>query len=271
MLEFVLERKKLDSKMLLKAIRNVGVCLIVLAAGRQAFAQGHYHSVPHTTTHYDMVRHGNHYHRVPHTTTHYDHVYHNGPDYYPTYPSYPNYSSSYPSQVIVPSSPVINSSPSVVYSAPSISTPSTSAPSVSSSSTNVALKPNLLPYNGPGVKIRLPKELGGEVSYILDKSIPGEIRAGMEQHLTKKKSFEIRFSRGVNSEGVDLGEARYTISEGLYAFAITDKGWDLFRQPDAPSAKDPTATEPPLKANKLPTAVTPKEVQEVDVPSKQEL
>lgn len=44
---------------------------------------GHPHIdyVPHTTTHYHYVPHGNHYHAIPHTTTHYDPVLHYGSHY----------------------------------------------------------------------------------------------------------------------------------------------------------------------------------------------
>lgn len=47
-----------------------------LASAQVLFRRGHSHLVPHTTTHTDIVRHGNHLHAVPHTTTHLDRVTH---------------------------------------------------------------------------------------------------------------------------------------------------------------------------------------------------
>lgn len=95
---------------------------------------------------------------------------------------------------------------------------------------SAAVPVNALPYKGPGVTIVLPEATGGEVSYLLDGAEHGSIRAGEERKLAKKSAYEIRFSRGRTAEGKDHGEARYTISEGTYHFAVTDRGWELLRQ-----------------------------------------
>lgn len=89
--------------------------------------------------------------------------------------------------------------------------------------------PNALPYRGPGVTIKLEKDQGGPVSYLIDGRETATIQAGQQQALTTKGKYEVRFSRGRSPDGRDLGEARYTITEGAYHFAVTDKGWELFR------------------------------------------
>lgn len=55
--------------------------------------------------------------------------------------------------------------------------------------------------------------------------------AGEDRRLDKKGAYEIRFSRGRSAEGGDHGEARYTIGEGTHRFVVTDRGWDIQRQP----------------------------------------
>lgn len=61
------------------------------------------------------------------------------------------------------------------------------------------------------------------------------------------------FWRWVERYGKDLGEARYSILEGRYRFAVTEEGWDLFREKDVDDAAlaVPTLTRS-LKKNALP-------------------
>ncbi len=249
----------------------------------------HVHSVPHTTTHYDSVRHGVHYHNVPHTTTHYDSFVHYGPDYVPhttthvdavrhrghtdyvphaTTHLHPTYFGAgvllNPGERIISSTPDI-SSPSIVSSTPVISSgvvtqppPSTlSVNSISSGTTVRSLKPNSIPYTGRGVKILMPRELDASVSYLIDGVQDGEIRSGEEQMLKQKGTYEIRFSRGETPDGKDLGEAKYSITEGSYRFAVTEKGWDLFRDREVDTAEMavPTLNRSPKK-NSLPAIPT---------------
>lgn len=269
--------------------RAIGLFLVLgvfsLTCG-SASAQ-HVHSVPHTTTHNDTYRHGSHYHNVPHTTTHYDNVLHYGPDYVPhttthvdavrhaghvdyvphttthlhqTYPGSGVFLN--PGERIISSTPVISSG-SVISSTPVISSsgvvtqppPATlSSSTINSSSTVRVLKPNMVPYTGRGVKIMMPREIDASVNYLIDGSQDGEIRSGEEQMLKQKGSYEIRFSRGETPEGRDLGEARYTITEGSYRFGVTEKGWDLFREKelDAASMVAPSLNRSPRK-NALPS------------------
>ena len=59
------------------ALAAVAVFGMTQLANAQVYSQNtHFHSVPHTTTHTDFVRHGNHIDAIPHTTTHVDRVPH---------------------------------------------------------------------------------------------------------------------------------------------------------------------------------------------------
>jgi hypothetical protein len=173
------------------------------------------------------------------------------PVYRETYPSQtqrvysqqPVYSSTIEGERIISSSPVITSE-RVISSSPTVS----SERVVSSP----AVKENSLPYKGPGVTIRLTKETGGNVAYLIDGVEEATIDAGQEQTLTKKGKYEIRFSRGRSPEGKDFGTARYTISEGTYGFEVTEKGWELLREKDSAPTASVSPSPSGLKTNALP-------------------
>lgn len=227
----------------------------------------HVHTVPHTTTHVDTVRHGNHLHSVPHTTTHLDNRVHYGPDYIPhttthddrtyhnghvdltphttthllrTYPTYPRgmNDSFSPGYSVSPGYTVVS-------------------PAVSNSVNVTSLKPNSLPYNGRGVKIILPADVGGVVSYLIDGVQESEIKSGQEQLLARKGSYEVRFSRGEDEAGRDFGIARYTVTEGTYRFVVNENGWDLQRDRDSGTKMVAPQVTPPLKKNSLPSRLLP--------------
>jgi len=105
------------------------------------------------------------------------------------------------------------------------------------------------PYAGPGVTIRNPANSKVKLAYLLDDSQEQEIAAGETQKLTEKGSYIISFDRGGKHDS-----ARYTITEGLYQFTMTDHGWELYRQKEMPTE---TQADPKVKANPLPE--TPKE------------
>jgi hypothetical protein len=100
------------------------------------------------------------------------------------------------------------------------------------------------PYAGPGVTIRNPVEPGAQLSYTIDARHAYDIAPGASQLLDTKGSYLVEFDRGG-----DFGRARYTITEGLYEFTPTDRGWELYRQPDAAAAAQR------VKSNPLPPAV----------------
>ena len=57
------------------------------------------------------------------------------------------------------------------------------------------------------------------------------LEAGKTQDLELNENMVIEFDRG---SGNDTG--RYSLSEGVYRFGSTPKGWELFRSNDAPLA-----------------------------------
>ena len=126
-------------------------------------------------------------------------------------------------RIPVSASTVVQPTPVVV------STPSSLALKSSGPLETVTSKKNVMPYKGPGVTIALPQDSGGEVVYFIDGNEEAVIRAGEEQKLSKKGTYEVKFHRGMSDEGKDMGHARYTIKEGNYEFEVTEKGWDLMR------------------------------------------
>ena len=109
----------------------------------------------------------------------------------------------------------------------------------------LSLPPNRLPYFGPGVVVRLPSDLAGEVNYVVDGAEHLVIHPGEEQLLDGKGSYNVRFSRGVTEDGREYGEGNYTITEGVYRFAVTDRGWELYREPDSALSRTPGNRLPP--------------------------
>ena len=100
------------------------------------------------------------------------------------------------------------------------------------------------PYAGPGVTVRNPAGSKVTLAYMLDDSEDQEISAGETKKLAAKGSYTISFDRGGN-----YGSARYTITEGLYEFTMTDHGWELYRQKEMPAEK---LADPMVKVNPLP-------------------
>lgn len=94
-----------------------------------------------------------------------------------------------------------------------------------------------------------PATTASPISYQLDSS-PFTMDAGASQELTGKPSWLIEFERGGEN-----GRARYTLTDGAYHFAMTERGWELYAD-TAPA----TPTEPPVLAQKdaaTPTSTSP--------------
>lgn len=161
--------------------------------------------------------------------------------HYGSGPWHETYRTVIPTETIVPAETVVPTETVVTPSA---------APSVTTVTT---VRRNAVPYTGPGVTILLSQETGGEVTYLVDGREEVTIRSGQEQTLPKKGSYEVRFSRGRTDDGRDYGIARYTITEGTYAFEVTDRGWDLYRQPDVDAVRGvSTTTTPTVRTNTIP-------------------
>lgn len=147
----------------------------------------------------------------------------------------------------------------VIYSSPATSTVIQTSPIVGPATpitSNVAA--NSLPYTGPGVTIRLEPQVGGSVNYLIDGKESATIQAGQQQTLTSKGSFEIRFSRGAAPNGQSFGEARYALGEGTYFFTVTERGWDLLRDPAQPTPAE-TQVQPASPSGIKTTPLPPKE------------
>jgi len=122
-----------------------------------------------------------------------------------------------------------------------------------------AVVSNRIPYAGPGVRIRLPVGLNIQVNYLIDNADRRVIRPGEEHQLNRKSIHEVRFSRGITEDGRSYGEARYSVREGSYRFALTREGWDLQREadnsetsvpPNFLSRKDSTPLQEPDQASR---------------------
>lgn len=188
-----------------------------------------------------------------HPNHHPGHWYHPGTNY-PTSQYQRIWNGSHWEYVLISPS-VVYPSNSVVYPSPTVVSPATTI-----SSAAVTVTPNALPYKGPGVTIKLEEEVGGAVNYTLDGKESATIQAGQQQTLTAKGRYEIRFSRGRAEDGRDFGQARYTITEGNYHFAVTDKGWELLRDKEQPNlVTNPIQPSSPsgIKTNALPPKPAP--------------
>jgi hypothetical protein len=61
-----------------------------------------------------------------------------------------------------------------------------------------------------------------------------DMKPGFTQKLVNRSSWTIAFDRGDGSS-----VARYTLTQGAYRFGLTEKGWELFKQDDAPAQPTP--------------------------------
>lgn len=194
----------------------------------QALAQDH------VDVHHDYVRHGGHvdvqHHPVYHETHH--PTYYQQPQYvYPqTYYQQPVQQSQYVQpQPTPPAQPAANQMP------------------------RVRTASNMLPYQGQGVAISNPQD--GSVNYTLDDAHNYTMGAGQSQKLTSKGAWIITFGRGG-----DLGNAKYTLTEGTYEFVVGDHGgWDIRRKAEASrtaEAPPPPAAPSAPAVNELPRTAT---------------
>lgn len=106
-----------------------------------------------------------------------------------------------------------------------------------------ALPPNMITYRGPGVLIRLPREYGNEIHFLIDDIEPLMLKPGEEHRLSTKASYVVRFSRGETGQR-SFGQAYYSITEGVYDFTLTSRGWELYRQPEDAVASSSVVAAP---------------------------
>ncbi len=113
-------------------------------------------------------------------------------------------------------------------------------------------QPVLENFSGGPIKIVNPAKSGVTLNYLLNGAAYS-IPPGYSQDLQEDRAWVIQFSRGPN-----LDQARYGLQTGVYTFARTDHGWELYRSdfPQATAPSPPTAapTNPPAIPVNPPTA-----------------
>jgi hypothetical protein len=102
----------------------------------------------------------------------------------------------------------------------------------------VVQRPILENFSGGPIKIVNPAKNGVTLSYTLDGNA-FTIPPGYSQDLREDRAWVIQFSRGTN-----LDQARYGLQSGVYKFARTDHGWELYRSefPQTVGPKPPMAS-----------------------------
>lgn len=85
-----------------------------------------------------------------------------------------------------------------------------------------------------------PKENNGPVNYALN-AIRYTMLPGYEQKLPAGRTWTLEFDRGGS-----FGRARYTLTPGTYAFAVTERGWDVSRRTDSLTTDPPPPPAPAL-------------------------
>ncbi len=109
--------------------------------------------------------------------------------------------------------------------------------------------PNFIPQPSPTVPDNAvlinPRQNGGPISYTLN-AIRYTMQPGYEQKLPAGRSWTIEFDRGGS-----FGTARYSLRPGTYAFAVTDRGWDVVRRTN-PLTTDSTPPPAPVVAQAAP-------------------
>jgi hypothetical protein len=104
------------------------------------------------------------------------------------------------------------------------------------------------------------------VHFTLDGQKQMSVGPGETLRLTEYADYQISFDRGDQS-----GTATYTIYEGLYEFAQTDRGWELFRQKeDAPMAAAPAEAPAPADVPPPPAAEPPADAPPPPLPANPE-
>lgn len=113
-------------------------------------------------------------------------------------------------------------------SAVNVIVPSYSRPSGGSYSRNIT--PPETPRERPGaglpIKIVSPEDAGVAIRYSLNE-FDYTIQPGEGQTISNDRDWVITFDRGG-----DFGTAEYTLSPGLYTFAATGKGWQVYHDAD---------------------------------------
>ena len=106
-------------------------------------------------------------------------------------------------------------------------------------------QPVLENFSGDPIKIVNPAKTGVTLSYSLNGATYS-IPPGYSQDLREDRAWTIQFSRGPN-----MDQAEYGLQPGVYTFARTDHGWELYHGDFPPT---PATTSPPTAAPMNPPA-----------------
>ena len=88
---------------------------------------------------------------------------------------------------------------------------------------DVVQRPILENFSGGPIKIVNPAKNGVTLSYMLNGNA-FTMPPGYSQEFQEDRAWVIEFSPGAN-----MDQTRYGLQSGVYKFASTDHGWDLYR------------------------------------------
>lgn len=178
---------------------------------RQSFYSGPGHDDH--RDHYDY----HHKHYYPYN---YRYPYYYGYSYY-NYPYYYPYSSYYQGYN---------------YTAPAYSSPTPIGPGQT-----LAPQPNPPPSGAPPIQIVNPMENRVALSFTLNGT-QTTLQPGETRDLQNDRQWVIQFDRGAQ-----FGTASYSLDSGVYTFAGTSNGWELYHQP--PNTFQPGNPAPPASGS----------------------
>lgn len=113
----------------------------------------------------------------------------------------------------------------------------------------VVQSPIMEEFSGGPIKIVNPVKNNMTVNYTLDGT-EFTIPPGYSQNLQEDRAWVIEFSRGT-----DLEQVQYGLQSGVYTFAVTDQGLELYRSEFPKTVAPKVAPQPPTAA---PTNPSPK-------------
>jgi hypothetical protein len=102
------------------------------------------------------------------------------------------------------------------------------------------------PGAGRPIKIVSPESAGVPIRYSLNQ-YDYTIQPGESQTITNDREWVITFDKGG-----DFGTAKYTLAPGLYKFALTETGWQVYHTADVDTISSKPTVDKPVAKNELP-------------------
>jgi hypothetical protein len=100
--------------------------------------------------------------------------------------------------------------------------------------------------DGLPIKIVCPDDAGTSLKYSLNE-YDYEIKPGESQTLVNNRRWVITFDRGG-----EFGTAQYSMSAGIYTFALTAKGWDVYHDADVSKLTKKSSEKSTAAKNEIP-------------------